>query len=136
MHIAPKGLIARQSQYSDEHNCGGANHSGLQLTFIQISVHEMVRGRGWHLWRPNCVAGLRLNHPEAVPSDHSFHLKALTTVLDEFCDVTPFDEITINPVAVSSIPGTSTDMSVLSPPASTSALSPPAGTSALSPAAV
>ena len=86
------------------------------------------------------VTWLRLNYPEAVPSDHS-SLRAPTTVLDEFSDIFPLDEIQLSvmesststsaltPPTVSSVMEHSTSMSALTPPTVSSITDPPTSTS-------
>ncbi len=91
--------VPDEQHHSDVDKCDEAeerleDHSGLQFTSDQISVFEKRYEEGYDIFvDQDYVAWLRLNHPQVVPSDHSSALRAPTSVLDEFGDVTPLDEI-------------------------------------------
>ena len=96
-----------------------------QFTYDQISLFQRRYEEGFDVFEDqDYVTWLRLNHPEAVPSDHS-SLRAPTSVLDEFSDISPLDEIQL------SVMESSTSMSALNLPTVSSVMEPSTSTSAL-----
>ena len=116
-----------------------------QFTYDQISLFQRRYEEGFDIFEDeDYVTWLRLNHPEAVPSDHS-SLRAPTSVLDEFSDISPLDKIQLSvmepststsaltPPTVSSVMESSTSTSALTPPTASSVMEPSTSTSALTP---
>ena len=101
-----------------------------QFTYDQISLFQRRYEEGFDVFEDqDYVTWLRLNHPEAVPSDHS-SLRAPISVLDEFSDISPLDEIQL------SVMESSTSTSALTPPTVSSVIEPSTSASALTPPTV
>ena len=119
-----------------------------QFTYDQISLFQRRYEEGIDVFEDqDYVTWLHLNHPEAVPSDHS-SLRSPTSVLDEFSDISPLDEIQLSVMesststsaltlpTVSSVMESSTSTSALTPPTISSVMEPSTSASALTPPTV